>query len=225
MAKDKLSMYSLTINFLNIWFLFLSLINYLYCYFYGSTALRLALAAFLVSWTYTQSVGLLGRGISPSQGRYLHTEQHKHRINAHNTDIHASSGIQTHDSSIRASEDSLCLRPRGHYDRVTIFMIKWINRIPTLQSMIVKQMWCGGKLLRPMHNTSVRKAEILFHQKIPLFSNIYLSLFLSFFPSFLLSSVTLRHIHYLHHIVQFRCIAVRTTTYFTFIYMLSSASG
>jgi hypothetical protein len=31
----------------------------------------------------TQSVGLLRRGISLSQGRYLHTEQHKHRINAH----------------------------------------------------------------------------------------------------------------------------------------------
>jgi hypothetical protein len=30
-----------------------------------------------------KSVGLLGRGISPSQGRYLHTEQHKQRINAH----------------------------------------------------------------------------------------------------------------------------------------------
>jgi hypothetical protein len=29
----------------------------------------------------TQTVGLLGRGISPSQGRYLDTEQH--RINAH----------------------------------------------------------------------------------------------------------------------------------------------
>jgi hypothetical protein len=27
--------------------------------------------------TYTQSVGLLGRGISPSQGRYLYTEQHE----------------------------------------------------------------------------------------------------------------------------------------------------
>jgi hypothetical protein len=26
---------------------------------------------------FTQSVGLLGRGISPSQGRYLHTELHK----------------------------------------------------------------------------------------------------------------------------------------------------
>jgi hypothetical protein len=37
---------------------------------------------------FTQSVGLLGRVISPSQGRYLHTGQHKHRINAH-TDIHA----------------------------------------------------------------------------------------------------------------------------------------
>jgi hypothetical protein len=34
-------------------------------------------------WAYTQAVGLFGRGISPSQGRYLHTEQHKDRINAH----------------------------------------------------------------------------------------------------------------------------------------------
>jgi hypothetical protein len=30
----------------------------------------------------TQSLGLIGRGISPSQGRYLHTEQHKYRINS-----------------------------------------------------------------------------------------------------------------------------------------------
>jgi hypothetical protein len=32
---------------------------------------------------FTQSVGLLERGISPSQGHYLHTGKHKHRINAH----------------------------------------------------------------------------------------------------------------------------------------------
>jgi hypothetical protein len=32
---------------------------------------------------YTQLVGLLGRGISPSQGRYLHPGQHRHRINAY----------------------------------------------------------------------------------------------------------------------------------------------
>jgi hypothetical protein len=33
--------------------------------------------------------------------------------NAH-TDIHALSEIRTHDHSVRAREDSLCLRPRGH---------------------------------------------------------------------------------------------------------------
>jgi hypothetical protein len=32
---------------------------------------------------FAPSVGLLGRGISPSHGGYIHTEQHKHRINAH----------------------------------------------------------------------------------------------------------------------------------------------
>jgi hypothetical protein len=44
---------------------------------HGSAALCWALSAFSVSWSFTQSVGLLGRGNSPSQGRYLHTEQHK----------------------------------------------------------------------------------------------------------------------------------------------------
>jgi hypothetical protein len=48
----------------------------------SSTALCWTLADFSVSWS-TQSVGLLGREISRSQGLYLHTEQHKHRINAH----------------------------------------------------------------------------------------------------------------------------------------------
>jgi hypothetical protein len=42
-----------------------------------------------------------------------HTEQHKHRINPQ-IDIH---GIRTHDPSVRASEDSSCLRPRSHCDR------------------------------------------------------------------------------------------------------------
>jgi hypothetical protein len=90
---------------------------YYYYYYYGSTALCWALAAFSVSWSYTQSAGLLGRGISQSQGLYLQTEQHKNRINAHNTDIHALSGIRTHDPSVRASEDISCLRPGGHCDR------------------------------------------------------------------------------------------------------------
>jgi hypothetical protein len=49
---------------------------WLYLPIYGSTAL-VDLGRFLSLLIYTQSVGLLGRGISPSQGRYLHTEQHK----------------------------------------------------------------------------------------------------------------------------------------------------
>jgi hypothetical protein len=63
-----------------------------------------------------QLVGPLGRVISPSQGRYMHTGQHKHRIDA-NTDIHTLSGIRTHDPSFRAREDNSYLRPCGHSDR------------------------------------------------------------------------------------------------------------
>jgi hypothetical protein len=80
----------------------------------------LGLGSFSVSWSYTQSVGPLGRGISPPQGLYLHTEQHKHRINAHNTYIHALSGFRTRDPSVRASKDSSCLRPRSQYDLLPI---------------------------------------------------------------------------------------------------------
>jgi hypothetical protein len=65
----------------------------------------------------TQTVGLLGRVISPSQGLYLHTGQHKHRKNAQ-TDIHTLSGIRTHYPSIRAGEHSSYLRPRGQCDRL-----------------------------------------------------------------------------------------------------------
>jgi hypothetical protein len=48
---------------------------------------------------FPQTIGLLGRVIRSSQGRYLNTE-YTH------TDIHALSWIRTHDSSVRASEDS-----------------------------------------------------------------------------------------------------------------------
>jgi hypothetical protein len=56
-----------------------------------------ALAAFLSSLIYTQSVGLLWWAISPSKGRYLHTEQTY-------TNIDASSGSRTHVPCVRARE-------------------------------------------------------------------------------------------------------------------------
>jgi hypothetical protein len=67
----------------------------------------------------TQTAGLLGRGISPSQGLYINTGQHKHRLHTHThiPNIRALSGIGSHDHSVRASEDSSCLKPRGYRDR------------------------------------------------------------------------------------------------------------
>jgi hypothetical protein len=96
-----------------------------YYYYYCSTTLCWALAAFSVTWSYTHSVELLGRGISHFQGLYLYTEQHKYRINAHNTDIHALSGIRTHDPSFRANEDSSWLRPRGYCNWLTYLLRQW----------------------------------------------------------------------------------------------------
>jgi hypothetical protein len=63
-----------------------------------------------------QTVGLLGRGISPSQDLYLNTGQHKHRINAHKN-VHVLIGFRTHDLGFRASEDNTGLRPLGYRDR------------------------------------------------------------------------------------------------------------
>jgi hypothetical protein len=67
---------------------------------------------------FSQTVGLLGRVMSPSQGRYLNTGQHKQKKRTHALNIHALSRIGTHDPSVRASEDSSRLRPRGYCDRL-----------------------------------------------------------------------------------------------------------
>jgi hypothetical protein len=75
----------------------------------GSTTLCWALASSSISQSFfTQTVGILGEGIRSSQDRYMHTGQHKHRINAH-TDIHVLSEIWIHGPSFRANEDNSCL--------------------------------------------------------------------------------------------------------------------
>jgi hypothetical protein len=109
-------------------------IYYYHCFYYYccSTALCWALARILISWSHTKSVGLLGRGISLSQGHYLHAGQHRHRLNAQNTDIHALNRIATHDPNVRSSKNSLCLISRGHCDRhvrllLVFFILKIIN--------------------------------------------------------------------------------------------------
>jgi hypothetical protein len=65
---------------------------------------------------FSHTVGWVWRVISPAQGRYLYTGQHKHTINAR-TDIHAFNRIRTHDLSVRANEYNSCLTPRIHCNR------------------------------------------------------------------------------------------------------------
>jgi hypothetical protein len=52
-------------------------------FFNGSSSAFRALASYSVPESFFSEVGLLGRVISPSQGLYLNTGQHKHRINAY----------------------------------------------------------------------------------------------------------------------------------------------
>jgi hypothetical protein len=69
---------------------------------------------------HSQTVGLLRRLISSSQGLYLNTGRHKHRINAY-----------THLTSmpwVGANEDSTCLSPLGYCDRPLSRM--WISSTP-----------------------------------------------------------------------------------------------
>jgi hypothetical protein len=104
-----------------------SVINPYYHIFIHSS---MALQPFVGPWLlfqfrnlFTQTGRFLGREISPSQGLYLHTGQHKHRIYTHtHTDINASSGIRTHDLSFQASEDSSFLRPCGNCDRLLSYL-------------------------------------------------------------------------------------------------------
>jgi hypothetical protein len=70
---------------------------------------------FLLMDPFRHLVGVLGRGISPAQGLYLHrTTQHRET----QTHIHAPSRIRTCDPNVRAAEDSICFRPRGYWDRL-----------------------------------------------------------------------------------------------------------
>jgi hypothetical protein len=64
------------------------------------------------------TVRLLGRVISSSQGLYLNTGKQKQNKHIHTPNIHALNEIRTHDPSVRASEDSSCLKSRGHRDRL-----------------------------------------------------------------------------------------------------------
>jgi hypothetical protein len=63
--------------------------------------------------------------------------RHKRRINTH-TDIHAPSRIRTHHPSLRASEDSSCLRPRGHCGRPAPLILHVWRRAGVISCLIMQ---------------------------------------------------------------------------------------
>jgi hypothetical protein len=76
-----------------------------------------------------QLLELLGRVISSSQGLYLYTNTEKR---THNTNTKHSCPRQDsnpHDHSVRASEDSSCLRPRGYCDRLASEQAKTVHAL------------------------------------------------------------------------------------------------
>jgi hypothetical protein len=77
--------------------------------------------------SYRQLVGLLRRVISPV-ARPLPTQDNTDTEETR-TDIHASSGIRSHEPSVSAGEEISCLRPRDHCDRRKIFLFHNIQSL------------------------------------------------------------------------------------------------
>jgi hypothetical protein len=117
------------------WRMYISRVYGIYCSSIsnnsGSTWLLLLLLPFVLGplacfpseliWnydSYRQSVGLLGRVISPV-ARPLPTQDNTNTEETR-TNIHASSEIRTHDPSVWTGEDTSCLGPLDHYDRQTL---------------------------------------------------------------------------------------------------------
>jgi hypothetical protein len=79
-------------------------------------AVSMKLSVSLLLLDLGQSVGLLGRVISSSQGLYL-TQTQKNAHTTQTLNIHAVNRIRTHGLGVRASEDRSCPRPLGYRDR------------------------------------------------------------------------------------------------------------
>jgi hypothetical protein len=84
--------------------------------YYGSTALCRPLAAFWVSWSYNQSVCILGRESAYyKDSNYTQTTQTRNKRTQYRHSC--LEWVSNPDHRVRASEDSSCLRLRSHCDR------------------------------------------------------------------------------------------------------------
>jgi hypothetical protein len=92
------------------------------------TSMKLSISIRFFFLNHRQSLGLLGRVISSSEGLSTCTQTQK---NAHTQtlNIHALTGIRTYDRGFRASEDSTCLRPLSYRDRQYCYYTKLLWKI------------------------------------------------------------------------------------------------
>jgi hypothetical protein len=106
---------------------------------------------------FTQAVELL---ISQSHGRYLHTGQHKHRINAH-IDIHALSGISANNPSVRAAKTIHALH-RAATVIAEINLVVWIiNSNLTIRVPQVRNLFRWK-----VHNFSTKLSHVKYRLRV-----------------------------------------------------------
>jgi hypothetical protein len=96
---------------------------------HGSTVARWLFQPIQGRNHFSQTTGLLARAISSSQGLYMNTGQHKQNKRIHTPNIYALSGIRTYGPSVRVSEDSSRLRPRGYRDRLASERAKTVHAL------------------------------------------------------------------------------------------------
>jgi hypothetical protein len=87
----------------------------------------MALQPFVGPWQLFQSPNPIHSQLEHLDGELAHLKAASYTQNNTNTekthtDIHALSGIRTHYPSVRASEESSCLRRRGHCHRPRTFL-------------------------------------------------------------------------------------------------------
>jgi hypothetical protein len=108
---------------------------------WGSVILHIQTAG-RTPWTSDQPVA-----------RTLHTQDNTNTEYTQ-TNIHASSGIRTHDPSVQASEDISCLRPRAHCDRPFAHFTFW--KLPGYIILISLQEY-ATLFVRPEVAQTIRK--------------------------------------------------------------------
>jgi hypothetical protein len=144
----------------------------------------MALQPFVGSWPLFSFLILytLGRtpwmgGIIASQGHYLYTEQHKHRINAYRHPCLKWDSNQQ--PPVFKRTKTSCLRPRGHCDRhclpCNIILCRGlqINNFPSFQTLSVASMLRHQQNSRALHSRQCTgRGEAQSHELINSFKNV-----------------------------------------------------